>query len=195
MAFLLITSREAGRPAAYAPSRWGLLVFSLGLLACEHAPPAAVRSAAAPQWPAHRLGESDFSLALPATHALAAVGAPTFVTYNFAPVDTLTAADFTGGVCFNCYMRPGSDSAHATGCPGRRWPATVLGQRLAFGVRYCGGRYLLTGHLGSPATGQAPPEQLYLFGEARSETGLRRLVAVFTTLRRSAQPQAVPASP
>lgn len=162
-----------------------LLAGSFVLAACEQAPPAAGHSAAPTRLrPEQQLGESGFYVTLPATYALTPVSAPTFVTYNFAPADTLAEAAFTGGICFNCYPLPGRDAGPNADWPSRRWPATVLGQPVAFLVRHGNGRYVLTGRVDSPASGRGPHEQLYVFGEAKSLAGLRQLVTVFASLRR-----------
>lgn len=167
------------------PLRWVLLVGSLPLAACDQAPPAAKRpAAAAPHWPERQLGESRFYVALPAAYALTAVNAPTFVTYNFAPADTLAAAAFTGGICFNYYLLPGRDATSDVGCPSRRWPVTMLGQPAILRLQHCHGRYVLTGLVERPALGQGPRERLYVFGEAKSRAGLRQLTTVFASLRR-----------
>ena len=167
------------------PLRWLLLAGTLPLAACDQASPAVKRpAAAASHWPERQLGESRFYVALPDAYALTAVNAPAFVTYNFAPADTLAAAAFTGGICFNYYPLPGRDAIPDAGCPSRRWPVAVLGQPEVLQMRNCHGRYLLTGLVECPALGQGPREKLYVFGEAMSRAGLHQLTTVFASLRR-----------
>lgn len=157
---------------------------SLLLAACDQAPPVVGHPATTRYWPERQLGESSFYVTLPAAYAVTAVSAPTFVTYNFAPADTLAEGAFTGGICFNCYPLSGGSVGPDTGCTSRRWPATVLGQPAALLMRNCNGRYLLTGLVDSPALGRGPHEQLYVFGEAKSLAGLHQLTTAFASLRR-----------
>ena len=167
----------------------------LGLVACQqNKPPAAVTAtptqgpgalpgAARGQPPvAHRLGKTNFYLALPPGFALKTTEGPDFLVHYFAPADTTVRADFTGGLYLGGY--PQGDATDTTGgCRTRRVVVTWQGHPATFTVHRCATGYTVNSVFDSHS-GRGWDARANAFGEAKSAAGLRQLLAVFATLRR-----------
>jgi len=172
--------------------------LALGLAGCPGNDHSAASSASPPQVPAdtvaapepllseQRLGKTDFVLSLPPGFALKATDGPDFLVYYFVPADTTVQADFTGGLYLGA--NPQGDVADTTaGCRTRRAPATLLGYPATFTIHRCATGYSVNSVFDSHS-GRGWDAQVNAFGEARSAAGLRRLLAVFATLRRQPAP-------
>lgn len=167
---------------------------SLSLTACRDPDQAAVATATPRKVPADTLaareaalveqplGKTGFYLSLPPGFALKTTNAADFLVYYFAPADTTVRADFMGGLYLG--NQPQGDEADSVaGCRTRRAVTTLLGHPATFSIRRCATGYTISSVFDS-RSGRTWDGQANAFGEAKSAAGLRRLLAIFATLRR-----------
>ena len=148
--------------------------------------PAAPVVASPPPLVEQPLDKTDFYLSIPARFALKATNGPDFLVYYFAPADTTVQADFSGGLYFGGH--PQADQADSTaGCQTRRVAFPMLGHPATFTIHRCATGYTVNSVFDS-YSGRGWDAQVNAFGEAKSAAGLRRLLAIFATLRRQPAP-------
>jgi hypothetical protein len=128
------------------------------------------------------LGKTGLYLSLPPGFAIKTTDAADFLVYYFAPADTTVQADFSGGLYLGNQPQ-GDEPDSSAGCRTRRATVALLGHPATFSIRRCATGYVLNSVFDS-RSGRTWNGQANAFGEAKSAAGLRRLLAIFATLRR-----------
>lgn len=128
-----------------------------------------------------QIGKGNFYISIPADYFIRETEGPDFFVYYIAPKDTTIRPSYYGGIYFGNH--PNNFEADNTGCKTESIDGNLFGNPIKWTSINCEGDYTIQ-TIADNKGHDDWNEKIHLFGGAESKEELKKVLAIFETLKK-----------
>ena len=133
-----------------------------------------------------QIGKSNYYISLPLNYIIEEKEGIDFSVYYFVPKDTTLKASFKGGMYFGNF--PSEFAPENDSCKTSQIKNKLLEEYREWTVYNCNGKYEIQ-TITDSKSGEDWNEKIHAFGSANSESDMKKLLIIYTTLKQKKSPK------